>query len=294
MSRLKAVGKRIPYIRTVAQYLRRPRARDLAVADAIDLRTSDFGELACFYQAGGRPAIIRYSLAKCRWSGPTGFSYGPDSAHPYVQTALELQRSKRLLPEDSALWRFYEHYRPLCLAEHQGLDPEDCHPLVAKCKPVNTLPWSGSGAKDFLLSNLIQPDGPPASLTRKCGPHPLAFVEKRIGVLNTLYKTLSRDGFWETPPAGLPYFSQFPVGDILLNGEQAVLMLANGQHRAAVLSALGHQETSVLIGVQHARGPAMIRRDDVKDWPLVKTGVYSEMQALAIFDGIFEGRGRAY
>lgn len=294
MPTLKALAGRIPYIRALRRHLRRPRAHDMPAVEALDLRMSDFRELGCFYEAGGRPAIIRYPLARCRWSGPTGFPYGPDSVHPYVQTVLELQRTEVLRPEESALWRFYEHYRPRSLAEHQGLDPKDCHSLIAECKPVNTLPWSGLGASDYLLSNRIQSHDQPVSLTRKCGPQPLSFVEKRIKVLAGLFKTIKRDGFWETPPAGLPYFSQFPVGDILVKGEQAVLMLANGQHRASVLSALGHQETSVLIGVQHARGPAIIRRDDVSDWPLVKMGVYAETQALAVFDGIFAGRGRDY
>ena len=50
----------------------------------------------------------------------------------------------------------------------------------------------------------------------------------------------------------------------------------------------------MLIGAQHPRGPAMIRGEESGEWPLVRLGVYSETQALAVFDGIFEEHGRLF
>ena len=128
------------------------------------------------------------------------------------------------------------------------------------------------------------------SVTRTSGPQPREVVEQRIHHIIRIYEKILKGGLWRHPPSHLHYFDQFPVGDVLERDGRAVLMIANGQHRLAALTALGNSNCPIIVGVQHDRSPFVVRRGDIDRWPLVRLGVFSRLQALAVFDRIFEGR----
>lgn len=77
-------------------------------------------------------------------------------------------------------------------------------------------------------------------------------------------------------------------GDVVANilarsSKDWVWQSVGAQHRAAVMSALG--EKSIPVRVR-----SVIRREDVSAWPHVVSKLYSEAEALQIFDDIFHAR----
>ena len=106
-----------------------------------------------------------------------------------------------------------------------------------------------------------------------------------------IYDAIEAEGFRNVSNPRLPYFDQFPTGDLMVRGGEARIILANGQHRASALSALGHETVTLLLGVKHPRGPFRIDRSAVLDWPLVRGGLYRVDEALRVFDGIFDANG---
>lgn len=65
------------------------------------------------------------------------------------------------------------------------------------------------------------------------------------------------------------------------------MLLNGGQHRAASLSALGHE--TIPVRLTSPSSASIIRRDDVDFWPYVRTGLFSRETALEVFDRIFSG-----
>ena len=210
-----------------------------------------------------------------------------------MRTLLEYRNGRKPPLGKSYLFRYYAAFQPKSLAEFQGLGA-DGHPLLTSLPPLNIYPWSPVSVRQLhtLLSG-GEASSLPSSfrVVRSCGPKPVDFVEARLERLVALYNTIDAKGLRTALTPELPYFDQFPVGDVMVRGESTRIMLANGQHRAAVLSALGRQSAPLLLGVVHARGPHRIDRSAVDAWPLVRDGLYHKSQALRIFDGIFDADG---
>src|SRR5690606_38561459 len=61
--------------------------------------------------------------------------------------------------------------------------------------------------------------------------------------------------------------------------------LLDGLHRTATLVALGYKKIPVIISNHNT---SLIKRENVKLWFNVKNGLYTEEQALKLFDEKFE------
>ncbi len=266
-----------------------PTRRNLA----IDLRAQGALPLQALYESRFEPCVIRVPIAATRWWGPTGFRYGAGSTHPYVLAVEEYAGGRNPSYEGSALSRYWTAWQPGSLAAALGLSGPDIHPKLASAPPVHSiLPWFGS---DCLMTADLASYKPRwqayylegYSLTRSNGPQSIEFGKQRLAHIIKTYEFLKSRGVWSTPPSGLSFFEQFPVGDILESDGRVALMMADGQHRLAAMSALGMQEANVIVAVRHGRGPMVVRRSDVDTWPLVRMGVMTPGQALEVFDRIF-------
>jgi len=69
-------------------------------------------------------------------------------------------------------------------------------------------------------------------------------------------------------------------GFVLLDGDRWRWYVQGGQHRAAVMAALGHDHIPVCVR-------QVVRREDFRFWPSVQSGIYTEKQALIVFDRLF-------
>lgn len=247
------------------------------------------------------PVVITVRLEDCRWTGATGYRYGPGTTHPYVQTLLQYRERVATPIQDSFLWEYYQVFQPATLAEFQGVGGSvdgTRKSVLERLPPLNIYPWSGIAGKTIrkIADRTVQWPykgflHPSHVFVRSIGPQLPGFVEERILRLTSLSHGISETGFRSEPDPDRPYFDQFIVGDVMVRDGYTKIILANGQHRASVLSSLGHNTAPILVGVRHHRGPSVIRRDEVKDWPLVRDGLYDVDEALKVFDGIFDGCG---
>ncbi|MEM7479502.1 MAG: hypothetical protein AAF483_31335, partial [Planctomycetota bacterium] len=80
----------------------------------------------------------------------------------------------------------------------------------------------------------------------------------------------------------------FPLGlitGILLKHEgRKRFLVIHGQHRTAILTAMGHEE--ILVGSRR-EGPATIDSSDAENWPHVKSGLISKEAAVLQFSRHF-------
>lgn len=70
-------------------------------------------------------------------------------------------------------------------------------------------------------------------------------------------------------------------GAVLVKGEQWKWVVEGGQHRAAVVAALGFKKMPVYV-------KRIVRREEVQVWPGVRKRIYSSQGALKLFDAMFE------
>src|SRR5690606_4329352 len=93
--------------------------------------------------------------------------------------------------------------------------------------------------------------------------------------LLNLLTSIRKKGYEQQYPDTLGCF-------ILVSGKNYKWYVQGGQHRAAVLAALGRETIPVYVR-------QIVRREDVSFWPNVQSGIFSEEQALIIFDRLFVG-----
>ena len=111
---------------------------------------------------------------------------------------------------------------------------------------------------------------------RNFGPINKDVLDVEIKRLKNLCTSINNKGFLRTPPHG-------DVGAIVLMKDDSSwrwVVENGGQHRAAVLSALGYNKIPIKVW-------KIIEERDVKIWPNVLSGIYSEAEALMIFNRIF-------
>jgi hypothetical protein len=262
----------------------------------VDLRATVTSPVGAYYAAGGRPALIDVALDHCRWIGGPGLPYSRAAGHPYIRTLLDYETGVTAYAR-SYLKKYWAIWQPTSLAETYGLLPAACHPLLVTTPPIHdVLPWAGQSKIAYMENRewlndpgyraLDAAGCPPAS---SCGPKPDWYGTARFAYLIRLYERIKTDGYRDHAPQTLPYFQQHPVGQVLLKGDQHRIVLVNGQHRAAILCALGQRTLPVVVHVQNHRGLTVVRREDAHLWPLVRSHVFSLEQALTIFDAMFNG-----
>ena len=248
-----------------------------------------------------RPCIVECPLAHCRWFGPTGLAYGRESLHPYVQSLLQSLRGECRSYQESCLAHYWRSWRPATLAQSLGLEADSAHPMLNESPPLSDfMPWGGveqlEALKTSIQASRAGASGFAASpvrrdiAVRQVGPKPDWFGEQRIQHLLALYNQIVSEGYRQRASAALSYKRQHVVLDAMVRGGDVRFLVANGQHRASVLSAMGQESVPALLNVSHKRGPSVIRRSEAENWPLVRLGIISLPDALDVFDRVFEGR----
>jgi len=75
-------------------------------------------------------------------------------------------------------------------------------------------------------------------------------------------------------------------GYLLIRGDDYRFVVAEGQHRAACLASLGITRLRCRFS-QKAVYPRTVKFQDFKNWPQVKNGAFSEIEALRVFERFF-------
>ena len=217
-----------------------------------------------------------YSAPMSKLVGRPIFGYGPQSWHPFVAACGELLQDIDAPYERSVLKRFYETFTPETIADACSL--EDPGPLAEV--PARSLfePWRLAPPPFDDPYAATYPPGSPlfGPLTRSAGEAEWRRLRGRV-------KSILTYGYRP---------DLFPRGRIrvtvLRSGQEQRYLVAHGQHRAAVLAAMGCERIDV--GV-HITDPVVIDQAEAHLWPHVRSGFLSTEQAVAMLRRYFTSSG---
>lgn len=212
----------------------------------------------------------RVELAKCRDLNGSNYT----DWHYFVQTLKEYEQHSEY--QGSALEAYYAAFQPknrqqlYMLSGKQG--------AMQRGWPRD--PWH------TLADNPIPEKH---GETRKggnhrYGPNSLEFGTQEFNRLIKSYQSLVESGY--QPEV---YADGFIRGYFLLSGADYRFIICEGQHRIAALAALGHTEVDVYINLS-TWYPKLVKRNNVVNFPYVKSKVYTKRQALQVFDCYFDSR----
>lgn len=252
---LKRVGYRLERIRPPAG-TKAPEPRLLPKLTDVDVR----------FHIGD----WRYLVPATLMVGRPCFGYGPNSWHPFVETVAQLLESPDLDYEESMLNRLYSTWHPRTVAESQFPGGDSPDPVLSRLA-ARTLfePW------------LLRPppcDNPLNPECRASGAPLHGPVDPRVGLeefarLQTMIDSIERYGY---NPDGFP--RGLITGIVLKHEGQQRFLVVHGQHRTAVLTAMGHDEIEV--GIRRD-GPSVVDSSEAAQWPHVISGLVSAETAVA-------------
>jgi len=233
------------------------------------------------------PLVLNADLREGR-SAPV-FDFGIESYHPFViaaRVAVASPESRRRSLIKEVLDNYYQMIRPATFCDLAGIDglSEEVGGLPSY---AYVFPWERNSPSEKVLrmSVFVEKENSSRGLDEGkesgwtwVGPVSVGKLDVEVTRLADLLSSILTRGYQR---------SDAKDGDIrgliLMRTPQDWVWLATGgQHRACVLSALGNRTCPLRV-----RG--VVRRDDVSAWPNVVRGVYTEEQALTIFDRIFSG-----
>ncbi|MBE0488169.1 MAG: hypothetical protein IBX53_03740 [Halomonas sp.] len=188
------------------------------------------------------------------------------------------------------LRRFYWFHQPEFAAEVLGVAPKDIPMLGVQPPWVVIKPWEDMTVTER-QEKIIRHERKDNSHISKvdmsvehgcnfCGPVSEEKLEVEVERLYKIMKSIRKNGFIR---------HDFLDGDIRVellvdSSGNWKWLVKSGQHRAAVISALGFSSVPVRVG-------SVVCRDEVDVWPQVLAGNYSRKIALQVFDNIFVGVG---
>jgi hypothetical protein len=172
---------------------------------------------------------------------------------------------------EAVLAEFYRSFTPANFAEMYFLD----QPSSA---PPWELPWLGRYKR-------LAPPGEaglgPEHGVSFFGPATPEKVQTEMERLRTLESSIKARGFDPDAKGGV-------AGHFMRRGNEYRFFLRSGKHRTAVLAHLGMK--TVPVGFRK-NWPRVVDRDDAADWPLVRIGGVTQLEAELAFDRYFDFDG---
>lgn len=258
----------------------------------VDLRDLLDDPVEALTRSSGNPALINVPVNHCRGLSPVAFPCTKDAAHPFIETALGILNGSVTRYDGSPLQVYYDRFQPANLAGLLGLDTDHPSPL-SRMSPYTYafFPWDGipniNNSRDARKVISLENKSQGVRLSPKtgwqlCGPVSGRKGELEFMRLSKILESIQRNGYNRHND-----YDGDISGQVLVRGEQYVIIITPGDHRIAALAALGYENVPVRIG---SKPVPIVFRTDVKLWPAVRSGMMSEKQALCVFDRVFEGR----
>lgn len=258
------------------------------------------GPIASLYAHAAQPTVVPVPLAACRGLWFAAFRCDVDGDHPYVRTMVDFGQGTISSYTDSPLRTYFERWCPRTAAEALGvgrtwsggiaafltLPPEAA---MAPWWPTCDLARFANAVRSSTERENVRAG---STLSAAAGSHLHGPVTAAKGDVEfqrcvRVFTSVQSHGFvcdHETLDGDVR--GQVLVRD---DGSYAVMILS-GQHRIAAAAALGYRTAPVRF--QHGAhvGMRLVHRGDVRHWPGVRSGLFSEDAALAVFDRVFTGR----
>jgi hypothetical protein len=254
-----------------------------------DLRGVVSDPIEATYHVPDKPFVIDAALQNCRGFAHTCFACTAEARHPFVETLLAYGRGECDAFGYSPLRSFYENWQPANAAEALGLDPYQAHPALRNAPAIGAvMPWERTDPDTMTALRIHAHEATNrahgASLSCRhgftaFGPVSEAKGELEFNRLTRVYDSIRRSGYRRSDRRDGDIH-----GLILTHNGANRIKIGPGHHRIAALAALGYERAPIRLR------PFIIRRDDVGSWPNVRSGFFTQEQALAFFDRIFDGR----
>ncbi len=242
-------------------------------------------------RSAGNPVLIELPATSCRSMSSAAFICSKTSGHPLIDTALGILNGRIANYAGSPLQKYHESFQPANLADFMGIVPADQHPVALLSPYAFVYPWEGIPNTQMQRQNYQwmvtenKKHRPEFSVMKEwyaIGPVSMEKGNLEFERLSKVLYSVKEKGFRRVD--GL---DGDICGVILVKDGKFVALISPGQHRIAVLVALGCDHVPVRIG---NRAVPIVHRETVKSWPAVTGGFFNELQALNVFDRVFEGR----
>lgn len=256
------------------------------VESCIDLRDHTDSPLHATYLSPDGPFLIDVPGVQCRGLHSVAFPMAPCGAHPFIRTVRAIDAGLTDYT-NSPLYNYYARYRPETAAAALGIDRAIAHPELLRAPLAASLPWdhrSPAEAEAFwtmICERDYRAHGFGLDFSdgwKAWGPLSDPAGSAEFTRLLRAYRSIRAHGYLRHSAHDGDI-----QGTILRHGDETRIMLDAGQHRAAVLTALGRAKLPVRLT------PATVNRADAAHWPNVRRGIFSTRQALQVFDRVFAG-----
>ena len=214
-----------------------------------------------------------------------GFGFGASAWHYLASTMRQYLINRELALDESYLWRYYQCFQPANLGEamygphHGKAGATDV--LTRYRDPQNApMPW--------VLERHIQgPYRMKQAPLGDYGPRPTDKVSARFERLISVLHAIEKDNYCRERLSS-PHDSI--RGVLLKYGTRFKMLIVGGNHRAAAIAALGHEQ----IPVEFLRDePHFLDVEHAPDWPCVRHNYLSEAVARDLIVQYFEDNGVA-
>ncbi len=257
-------------------------------SEPIDLRKSSNAPRALpYYSRIDRQILIEVSFEKGR--GLEIFSLFNDSYHPFIvatKFALASNDYKKALKDK--LSQYYNLVQPQNASSWLGFDDGEVPELDNQPAWLTLLPWENLSIEQKMNGRIDcakfdnKEHGSRLAIDqgwRNFGPVSQKILDIEVDRLYKLIQSVKKNGIMrKNTESG-------DIGAIVLMKEDnsyCWVVEWGGQHRAAVISAMGYKCVPIRVW-------QIVERKDAHLWPNVQSGLYSIESALKIFEKIFSG-----
>lgn len=238
-----------------------------------------------FLYLGGSRVIINVPLEKgLRKIFPVKAEYDPF----YCALSLCLNDGNNRDKLREVLSAYYNMVQPKNALEWLGLEYEDAPALVNAMPWAAPPPWTDLTIKEVdrnVNNDMLHDSGhgdKKLSVEQgwaHCGPVSEDKIRLEVNRLYVALDSIQRLGYDRNYGPGGDIGAKFIFNE---DGEWR-WMISPGNHRIAIVSALGYEEIPVM-------AKSVVFRRDVDIWPNVLSGLYTRSGALKYFDNLFYGK----
>lgn len=257
----------------------------------LDLTQPNVDPISACYLAHGAPALIRFPLRACVYENFMAFECDENS--PYAKTLIEYVDKTCTAYVGSWLERLHRAFQPKSAAELMGIDNPSCAMLRETPARGALFPWdTGSPAEKYVEKvRMVEAENREVGTRLRYvdgdkffGPCSLRKGEVEYRRLIATYESIAACGFDSNRSPNDHVSGIFLAGNDVAKGR---MLIHNGQHRVAALSAMHVDSITVQLNPRVAGG--VVHRGDVAFWPAVRAGYLTQREALTLFDRIIAG-----
>lgn len=222
-----------------------------------------------------KSTVIELELEKCKDLFGAGYI---GDYHPFVEVLKQYEENPNLQYKDSVLKEYYDNFQPKNLEEglfgQRGKAPKLRKGWIG-------YPWDWEKEQRVIFMDKLK-DTRPGGI-HFFGPNTIEFGQGEFDRLIKLYTMFKRQGYHPE------LFSDgYISGYCLIKENDYRFIVTEGQHRIAVLAALGYKNIRCRL-THRPEYPQIVDIKDAKKWPQVENRAYSRNYATKIFNRFFEG-----